>query len=424
MKPVQSRIRLDQMIGRGTRSHAACRMYDLLPDGRKNGFLVIDFWENDFNRQAEETIEQTIPVLVTIFNTRLRLLETYLGEQENEDCKRVLADLKSQVARIPRDSFTVKKVLPEIEEAWQEPFWGFLTTAKLDFLRLKVGPLLRLAPDVDVAAETFTSKVERLKLQVRKGKETSQTVQSIAEDAASLPDFVVQDAELGKLVKRCTSGALDQASMAELSLIVEKLAPQMKYKKKVSAFLTLDLKDVIELSGYILLTQSGEQVYVKEYRQRVEQRILDFVSCNPVLQAIGRGEPVDDLQLLALERDLHKTLAGSDLELSPENIRRAYGIKVESMLEFLAAVLGLDNLPDYEQIVKHQFQEFITRHQFGADPVRFLRAVQSVFIQKRRLALADLYQEPLSNFGVNAVDRWFTPKEVDEILVFTQRLVI
>ncbi len=424
MKPVQSRIKLDQMVGRGTRSHEACRMFDLLPDGKKSKFLLIDFWENDFNKQAEDAVEQTIPVLVSIFNTRLKLLETYLGEQENPDCKQVIADLRAQVGRIPRDSFTVKKVLAEIEDAWEAAFWGYLTTTKLDFLRLKVGPLLRLAPEVDVPAETFISKVERLKLQVRARKDTAATVLSIAEDAGSLPDFVVQDPELGALVKRCTSGALDRASMPDLSLIAAKLAPQIKYKKKVSAFLTLDLKDVIEISGYILLTGSKEKIYVTEYRQRVEQRILDFVASHPVLQAIGRGEAADDLDLLALERDLQKTLAGGDLELSPENIRRAYGIKVESMLEFLGAVLGLDNLPDYEQIVKHQFQEFITRHQFGADPVRFLRAVQSVFLQKRRLAMADLYQEPLSNFGVNAVDRWFEPKQIDELLVFVNQLAV
>ena len=44
----------------------------------------------------------------------------------------------------------------------------------------------------------------------------------------------------------------------------------MKNKRRVSSFLILDLPDRIDLSGYILLTQSGEQVYVKEYRQRVE----------------------------------------------------------------------------------------------------------------------------------------------------------
>jgi len=35
MKPVQSRIKLWQMIGRGTRNQEACRHYDRLPEGRK-----------------------------------------------------------------------------------------------------------------------------------------------------------------------------------------------------------------------------------------------------------------------------------------------------------------------------------------------------------------------------------------------------
>ena len=424
MKPVQSRIKLDQMIGRGTRSQETCKMFDLLPGGMKTEFLVIDFWENNFNKPPEEEQAQVVPVLVTIFNTRLKLLETFLGEQGNDDCQRVINDLRAQVARIPRDSFTVKKVLPEIEDAWEDTFWTYLTTGKMDFLRLKVGPLLRLAPDVDVAAETFISKIERLKLQVRTAKDTSQTVQSIAEDAGSLPPFVVEDTELGRLARRCVTKGLEEATMTELSQVAEKLAPQMKFKQRVPTFLTLDLKDIIELSGYIVLTQHNEKVYVKEYRQRVDQVILDFVESHPVLQAIGRGEPVDDLQLLDLERDLQKTLASGDLEMTPENIRRAYGIKVDSLLEFLSYVLGLDSMPDYEQIVRHQFQEFSAKHGFGADQARFLRAVQSVFLQKRQLALVDLYQEPLTNFGVNAVDRWFEPAQIQELLAFVNHLKV
>jgi len=40
------------------------------------------------------------------------------------------------------------------------------------------------------------------------------------------------------------------------------------------------------------------------------------------------------------------------------------------------------------------------------------------------LALADLYQEPLTNFGEDAVDRWFEPKQVEEMLAFVNKLAI
>jgi len=38
--------------------------------------------------------------------------------------------------------------------------------------------------------------------------------------------------------------------------------------------------------------------------------------------------------------------------------------------------------------------------------------------------LVDLYQEPLTNFGEDAVDRWFNPKELDELIHFTSRVSI
>ena len=94
---------------------------------------------------------------------------------------------------------------------------------------------------------------------------------------------------------------------------------------------------------------------------------------------------------------------------------------MDSFLEFLSTLLDLDAIPDYRAIVQHQFQQFITTHSYNADQIRFLRAVQSVFLEKRRLALADLYLEPLTNFGADAVDRWFSPAEVQEMLELTSR---
>ena len=136
MKPVQSQIKLHQMIGRGTRSNAACRRFNLLPNGHKDGFLIIDFWENDFNKQADETTAQAMPVLVTIFNTRLKQLELDLDAQASPDFQRTVRDLRAQIAQIPQDSFLVKRVMPDIDTAWDDSFWLHLNQKKLDFLKL------------------------------------------------------------------------------------------------------------------------------------------------------------------------------------------------------------------------------------------------------------------------------------------------
>ncbi|MDW8279481.1 MAG: hypothetical protein RMJ85_15810 [Anaerolineales bacterium] len=78
------------------------------------------------------------------------------------------------------------------------------------------------------------------------------------------------------------------------------------------------------------------------------------------------------------------------------------------------------------------FETCVTRHNDNADPMRFLRAVQSVFLQKRHLETADtstslsasLYEPPLDRFGVDAVDRWFTQEEVEEVVAFANKLAV
>ena len=123
-----------------------------------------------FSKQPDADVAQSLPVLVTIFNTRLELLKHYLDEQGSPDAQRLVVDLRRQIGQIPLDSFSVRKIYPEVQRVWEDNFWLYLTQNKLDFLSLRVGPLLRHAPATDVQAATFTSKVERLKLQILSGK--------------------------------------------------------------------------------------------------------------------------------------------------------------------------------------------------------------------------------------------------------------
>jgi len=98
--------------------------------------------------------------------------------------------------------------------------------------------------------------------------------------------------------------------------------------------------------------------------------------------------------------------------------------EVDSFLAFARQVLELDSLPDYKELVQHQFEAYITAHHYNADQIRFLRAVQSVFLQKRRLEMADLYEPPLTNFGADAVERWFSEPEVAEMVKFVNGLSV
>lgn len=426
MKPVQSRIKLWQMVGRGTRNNEACQYKDRLPGGKKTEFKIIDFWQNDFERQAGDKDTATVPVLVTVFNTRLKLLEAALSQQNGPEGRQVKTDLRTMLALIPQDAFPVKRVWPEIEQAWSDAFWSYIAPASVEFLRTKVGPLLRLASAVDVAEATFTSKMERLKLQLVMGKSDATTRQSIADDVSRLPSFVHENPAMQPAITLCISPNLSRNDVPLLTDAIVKLAPLMKLRtERPSALLALDLADIIADHGYVTLSEGGERVYVAEYKKRVEQRIEEVVAAHPTIQAIIHGHEVSDIALVELERTLRQELGGGHVDLTTENIRKAYGLHLTSFLAFLRHLLTLEGLPDYDAVVQHAFKGHLAAYPYSADQLRFLRAVQGVFLQKRNLSRADLYDAPpLARFGQNAVERFFTEPQIIEILALAENLAL
>jgi type I restriction enzyme R subunit len=389
-----------------------------------------------------------LPVLVKIFNTRLKVLERYLETpqaQQTEDCQRVIADLRSQIAQVPTDTFSVQKVFTDVEQAWTDGFWLYLNPSKISFLRAKVGPLLRFVAGTDVAAATFTNKVERLKHEILTDSVQPSTLESIAEDVSRLPDFVLRDPQKQEAVQTCLSARLTSATPEMLNQVIEALAGQMRNRReKPSNFLELDLKDRIAHSGYITLGDGGVQVYVQEYRERVEQRVLEIVESHPAIAALRQGAIPTDLQLVALERTLREELgvklfSEEGATVSPvategagtyrvaatdvvSNIRKAFNVKTGSLLGFLRAQLEMEELPDYETVVERNFDQHIARHAYDADQIRFLRAVMTVFLQRRRIEVADLYDEPLDRFGEDAVEQLFTEIDIQNLMKLVQTL--
>jgi type I restriction enzyme R subunit len=426
MKPVQSRIKLWQMIGRGTRNQEACRFFDRLPNGEKTEFLIIDFWQNDFGKQVEDRVPTEIPLLIRLFNTRLDILSTTLHHRESPAYAAAIVDCRAMLNRIPTNAFPVRKVLAEVESAWSEPFWSLVTEDQINFLRIKVAPLLRFVPNVDIAAETFTHKVERLNLQILKGKPSSDLLQSIAEDVSRLPQHVREHAAKVASVSLVLSSDLAQATSPQLKQIIIDLAAEMKNKRRAeNTFLAIDLPDFVADKGYLLIGPSGQPVHVEEYRRRVEQRVLSVADHHPALAAIREGQQPTEDQLIDLERVLHNELTGEDILLSPKTARQAYGLTLDNRLGFLGFVrhvLDLEAIPDYEAVVARSFQDHITSHNYTGDQIRFLRSVEEVFVSKRRLSEADLYEAPLTNFGRNAVERFFTPNQIKDIVALTDHL--
>lgn len=251
MKPVNSQIKFWQMIGRGTRSFEACKHLAWLPEKGKNNFLIVDFWENfeHFNMMPKDDKGATqIPVLVSIFNNRLAKLEILIGQQTSEDFTRVIKELRTDISRIPLDSFTVKKNLKDVREAWADDFWNYITLQKIEFIRIKVAPLLRFVTGVNLAEAFFTSKMERVGLALLQKKDAANIINSIREDVDLLPSNLPQVKEKITYKEAVLSTKFwDKTSLRNIDDAKVALAPLMKYRReKPSMVIELGLADVID----------------------------------------------------------------------------------------------------------------------------------------------------------------------------------
>jgi type I site-specific restriction endonuclease len=113
--------------------------------------------------------------------------------------------------------------------------------------------------------------------------------------------------------------------------------------------------------------------------------------------------------------------------IDPARARAGWDVSDPARVGLAIPVDGFDPLAWqslHKKLAQRQFSDYIEAHPFSADQIRFLRAVQAVFTKKRRLQTSDLYDPPLTAFGQDAVERWFAPEQVEEVLAFAERLAI
>jgi len=429
MKPVRSQIKFWQMIGRGTRNDEACKNKQWLPGYKKENFLIIDYWQNfeHFNMMPKDEQEgpRQIPVLVTIFNTRLEKLELLIGDQQDEDFKNTVREIKADITRIPQDSFTVKQHMKDLRETLDDAWWQFMTANKLEFLRLKVGPLLRFAGTGSLAEAFFVSKMERIGLHLLQQKNIADASANIKEEVDLLPRNLPQIAPYAGLINEMLSNKWwEKLNLQKLDSARKALAPLMKYKREQPPLvIELGLDDVIESRKWVIVNKGGQKLMVEEYKAKVEAKVKELTDQHPTIRKLLNKEPVTLDDLIELERTLETELLSDEITLTEDNILKAFGVRVGGLTDFLKYVLKLEHLPDFTDVVRKAFDAFILEHHYDANQTRFLRTVQTVFVQKRRLEVGDLYEAPFTNFGLNAVEKLFSEEEVEEILELTKRLI-
>jgi type I restriction enzyme, R subunit len=420
-KPVFSKIKFWQMIGRGTRSDATCKdaYRHWLPNRKKEYFLIFDFWKNfewfKMNPEGKEA-KPAEAVPTKIFVTRLYQLDFLLKSQDKRS-EAVKTKLTTSIQSLPLESVSLQEHMREVEKALSPTFWNSISLNPVDFMKTKIAPLMKYMQDVNPEQAYFQLKTEQLSLAIlhRNTPEIERLRDDIGEYLQCLPTTINQVKAKQQLLNQVLKPEFwERITYEDGQMLGEEFGPLMKFKlPEPRPTITLDIDDVIQETGTIEFGPLPSQMFVKTYLEKIEQRIKELADKHPTIQKIKTNEVITEEDLKKLET----TLNGPDLYITEETLQKAFKQNEGTLVQFIKTVLGLYKFPDPKTKVEEAFKTFmVEKNYLNADQVNFLRTIQTVFIRKHHIEYSDLFEPPFTNFGVTAPIPLFQDEDLKEVI--------
>ncbi|MFH1760873.1 MAG: DEAD/DEAH box helicase family protein, partial [bacterium] len=264
-KPVFSKIKFWQMIGRGTRTLEEDAAKRKQWCAEKDRFLIIDYW-NNFEYFGEKPEGETPPVqdavTVKIFRVRLRKLKLFQDTEDTGRYEAVKEEVINDIKSLPENSITIKDNRKNIDIALSNQVWGDSDKKSLAFLDEEISHLMRYRSDVNLFQSQFLLKTEKLGLAVilNKSEDIEMYRNSITEDIKRLPrNFSAVKAVQAHIDKVLSPDFWKQPDYEKAEYIKRNLTEVMKYKLvDKQEIVKLDLDDAVVERKWIEFGPSGQ----------------------------------------------------------------------------------------------------------------------------------------------------------------------
>jgi len=416
-KPVFSRVKFWQMIGRGTRLHT-----DKSTGEIKKNFLIIDHWKNFayFKLKPDGEVDHpSEPLPVRLF--RLRLEKWQILHAQQQDTQPAIGELRTMLQSLPRQSINIRPHWDELDALAQQ--WPLPSQSVLEHLSKSIAPLMRLAPLAGLDELQFSIWCERLAVAWLKGDDGEQAKvkerihEAITSLADNIPD-VQRVAEQRAWI--CSTGFWEHMDMQRLTSLQTTFAPLMRYRTATPGHtIEINLPDNISQRSWIIYGPTGEGAFAASYREQVEALVHRLADQLPELAKLKQG---DTLTGDELER-ISQTLNQADLFVTEETLRKAFEAPAASLAECLRHILCEDfHLPNREEQINAVFDTFIAAHGYlRANQLNFLRAVKAAVLRQGRITRTALSEPPLSRIG--RVDALFPSQDIEELIDLANQLV-
>ncbi len=405
-KPVRSRTKFWQMMGRGTR---LCP--DLLGAGRdKSEFLVFDFCGNfAFFEEKPDGIEGGVQKSLSqrLFEKRLALLLGAAGS-ELEPFRQSLADqLHDEVAQMNPQNFVVRPHLRAVEKWREREAWSQISGAERDEIADELAHLPSEAPVDAPPARQFDDLMLRLQLAHLNVERSFARLQDEVQDLAgnllektSIPFVAAQEAFLTEVAndewwRDVTLLMLEDARLKMRDLV--QFADKTKRPVVISDFEDSDVS-LTDLDGDV----SGA-ANLEGHEKRVRAFLEEHKRHDPTIRKLRENEPLDGADLVELDRLLFEA-SGFESRVEFESY---FGAQ-PPMGQFVRSIVGLDR-----EAAKRAFGPFLSNANFSGAQIDFLNHVIDYLSQNGTIKTKQLYGAPFTNHpdGIEGV----FPRHYDQI---------
>lgn len=401
-KQVRSKIKFNQMIGRGTR---LCP--NVFGHGKdKREFFIFDYCGNfEYFSQHPQGAEpmRTQSLNERLFCTRLDLAVMLQdGRYQSEDFTRSLCEqlkdiLHGQVLTLNESHIAVRKQRERVIQYKKRESWQYVSPVEAQALEQHIAPLI-FVDDTDFAAKKFDllCLIEQLSLvdetvNGTKPMEKIRIIGELLERKASIPQVrmclptirEVQTVVFWEQVHTNVVYGLDNLERVRTEL------------RELVQYIIGSHSETFEINLNDTITDLGEADPVTprmSYRQRVLE-YLDEHSDNPVLQKIYNVEQLSELDIRELERIFWQELGTKEEYLQTYEHQERYHLWGGHIAAFLRSVIGIDR-----QVAREKYIDLIQGETLTQEQEEYLDNILDYVCINGDITTESMGNEPFSEF--------------------------
>lgn len=398
-KPVKSKIKFVQMIGRGTR---LCE--NLFGEGKdKTHFIIFDYCGNFeyFDAHPDGTDGMGGRSLSQrLFEVRLDILHELqrIEYQEQEFARSYYNKTKdllhAAVYKIKGHSarMQVRAEMQYVDKYSDYATWESVSPLMVKEIKVHITPLLDSGLegfDLSIAFDIRMLDIELSMLvqgntgmATRDVKTVRQVAQYLLTEKASIPQVFAKAEQLKTLVSEQFWDAPSLEKLEQLRVEVRDLMQFLDKSPKKQIDVNID--DTVEPSGY----DGGDTIIdIRTYREKVLDYLIEH-SDNEVIHKIQRLEPITNEDLKALEKILWEEL-GTKEEYEQTT-------DIDNLAVFVRSLIGLS-----QEAVNEKFGEYLNGNVLNAQQQEFIRAIINYVRENGDISREDLIEKsPFDNYDI------------------------